>query len=72
MPKTTCAPCGYLKPAITFEILYKAALSQTDDQAAEQVQKERSKLFKTINERDLKNRLSYRDLFFPFSDSFIY
>ena len=45
----------YLKPDITFEILDKAALSQTDDQAAEQLQKERSKLFKTINERDLKS-----------------
>jgi hypothetical protein len=30
-------------------------LSQSDDQAAEQLQKERSKLFKTINERDLKS-----------------
>jgi hypothetical protein len=40
---------------ITFEILDKVALSQNDDQAAEQLQKERSKLFKTINERDLKS-----------------
>jgi hypothetical protein len=39
---------NYLKPEITFEILDKAALNQTDDQAAEQLQKERSKLFKTI------------------------
>ena len=31
------------------------AFNQTDDQAAEQLQKERSKLFKTINERDLKS-----------------
>jgi transposase InsO family protein len=46
---------NYLKPGITFEILDKFALSQTDDQAAEQLQKERSKLFKTINERDLKS-----------------
>ena len=30
-------------------------MSQTDDQAAEQLQKERTKLFKTINERDLKS-----------------
>jgi hypothetical protein len=44
----------YLKPDITFEILDKFALSQTDDQAAEQLQEARSKLFKTINERDLK------------------
>ena len=46
---------GYLKLGITFEILDEFALSQTDDQAAEQLQKERSKLFKTINERDLKS-----------------
>jgi transposase len=46
---------NYLKPGITFEILDKVALNQTDDQAAEQLQKERSKLFKTINERDLKS-----------------
>jgi transposase InsO family protein len=45
----------YLKPGITFELLDKIAISQTDDQAAEQLQKERSKLFKTINERDLKS-----------------
>jgi hypothetical protein len=44
-----------LKPGITFEILDKVALNQTDDQAAEQLQKERSKLFKTINERDFKS-----------------
>jgi hypothetical protein len=46
---------NYLKPDITFEILDKVALSQNDDQTAEQLQKERSKLFKTINERDLKS-----------------
>jgi transposase InsO family protein len=45
----------YLKPGITFEILDKLALNQTDDQAAEQLQKERAKLFKTINERDFKS-----------------
>jgi transposase InsO family protein len=45
---------NYLKPDITFELLDKVALSQNDDQAAEQLQKERSKLFKAINERDLK------------------
>jgi len=46
---------SYLKPGITFEVLDKMAVSQTDDQAAEQLQKERCKLFKTINERDLKS-----------------
>ena len=45
----------YLKPDITFELLDKVALSQNDDKAAEQLQKERSKLFKTINEGDLKS-----------------
>ena len=44
-----------MKPGITFEILDQVALSQTDDQAAEQLQKERYKLFKTINERDIKS-----------------
>jgi transposase InsO family protein len=46
---------NYLKPGITFEILDKVAFNQTDDQAAEELQKERSKLFKSINERDLKS-----------------
>ncbi len=46
----------YLKPGIiTFEILDKAALAQTYDQAAEQLQKQRAKLFKTIIGRDLKS-----------------
>ena len=45
----------YLNPDIPFEILDKVALNQTDDQAANQLQKERAKLFKTINERDLKS-----------------
>lgn len=45
----------YLKPDISFEILDKIALNQTDDQAAELLQKERSKLFATINERVLKS-----------------
>ncbi|MDD5269052.1 MAG: hypothetical protein PHO08_18340 [Methylococcales bacterium] len=35
---------NYSKPGITFETLDKVALKQTDDQAAEQLQKERSKL----------------------------
>jgi hypothetical protein len=47
---------NYLKSGITFEMLDRVAIIQTDDQAAEQLQKERSKLFKTINERDLKSR----------------
>lgn len=41
----------YLKPDIAFEVLDKVAIRQTDDQAAEQLQKERSKLFKTVNEQ---------------------
>ena len=39
---------NYLKPDISFEILDGAALSQTDDEAAEQLQKERTKLFKPL------------------------
>jgi hypothetical protein len=46
---------SYLKPGITFDILDKVALGQNDDQAAEQLQKQRAKLFKTINERDFKS-----------------
>jgi hypothetical protein len=37
------------------QLIFGRPLSQNDDQAAEQLQKERSKLFKTINERDLKS-----------------
>lgn len=44
---------NYLKPGITFEILDKEATRQNDDQTAEQLQQERAKLFKTIQERDL-------------------
>jgi hypothetical protein len=44
-----------LKSNITFDILDAVALSKTDDQAAEQLQKEHSKLFKTMNERDQKS-----------------
>jgi len=61
----------YLKLDIKFEVLDTMAISQTDDQAAEQLQKERCKLFKTINETRLKKLLSYRDLAHP-SDSFFY
>jgi hypothetical protein len=37
-----------LKPDITFEILDKVALNQTDDQAAEQLKKERSNTLKKL------------------------
>jgi transposase InsO family protein len=46
---------NYLKPNVTFEILDKVANGQPDEQAAEQLQKERTQLFKTMNERDLKS-----------------
>lgn len=46
---------NYLKPGITFEILDKEATCQNDDQAAEQLQQERTKLFKTIQERGLQS-----------------
>lgn len=46
---------NYLKPGITFELLDKAATRQNDDQAAEQLQQERAKLFKMIQERDLQS-----------------
>ena len=44
----------YLKPGLSFEILDKLAQQISDNQAADQLQKARRKLFKTINERTLK------------------
>ncbi len=44
----------YLKPGISFEILDKVAHNISDNQAADQLQKARQKLFKTIHERTLK------------------
>ncbi len=44
----------YLKPGINFEILDQVAHQLSDNQAAEQLQKARRKLFKTIHEQDLK------------------
>jgi transposase InsO family protein len=45
---------AYLKPGINFEILDKLAHQMSDNQAADQLQKARQKLFKTINGRTLK------------------
>ena len=44
----------YLKPRISFEILDKLAHQISDNQAADQLQKARRKLFKTIYEPTLK------------------
>ena len=44
----------YLKPGISFEILDKLAHQISDNQAADQLQKARQKLFKTIHGRTLK------------------
>lgn len=44
----------YLKPGINFEILDKVAHQISDNQAADQLQKARQKLFKTINGQTLK------------------
>ncbi len=44
----------YLKPGINFEILDQVAHQLSDNQAAEQLQKARRKLFKTIHEQNLK------------------
>jgi hypothetical protein len=44
----------YLKPGVSFEILYKLAHEISDNQAADQLQKARHKLFKTIHGRTLK------------------
>jgi len=44
----------YLKPGINFEILYKVAHQLSDNQATDQLQEARQKLFKTIHGQNLK------------------
>ena len=44
----------YLKPGISFEILNTFAHQISDNEAADQLQKARQKLFKTIHGRTLK------------------
>ena len=44
----------YLKPGITFEILDAIAHQQSDNEAADELQKARLQLFKTIHERETK------------------
>lgn len=44
----------YLKPVMNFEILDKIALKISDNKAADQLQKARQKLFKTLHEQPLK------------------
>ena len=44
----------YLKSGVTFEILDAIAFKISDNQAADQLLKARQKLFKTINEQNLK------------------
>ncbi len=45
---------NYLKPAFSFEILDQVAHAMSDNQAADQLQKARQKLFKTIHGQTLK------------------
>ena len=45
---------SYLKPGISFEILNQIAHAMSDNQAADQLQKARQKLFKTIHGQSLK------------------
>jgi len=45
---------GYLKPGLSFEILDQVAYQISDNQAADQLQKARQTLFKTIHGRTLK------------------
>ena len=54
--KLKSLPCAsdYLKPGLNFEILDKLAHQISDNQAADQLQQARQKLFKTINGRTLK------------------
>lgn len=42
----------YLKPSLTFDILDRIALRQSDNQAADELQKARQQLFKSIHERE--------------------
>lgn len=53
--KLKSLPCAsdYLKPGVTFEILDTLAHQISDNQAADQLQKARQKLFKTIHGRTL-------------------
>jgi len=44
----------YLKPGVTFEILDAVAHQISDNQAAEQLQKARRKLFKIIHGQTLR------------------
>jgi hypothetical protein len=44
----------YLKPGMNFEILDQIADKISDNKAADQLQKARQKLFKTIHEQTLK------------------
>ena len=44
----------YLKSGMNFEILDRIAHEISDNQAADQLLKARQKLFKTINEQNLK------------------
>ena len=43
----------YLKPGVSFATLNRIAAETSDNQAADQLQKARQKLFKTIHGRDL-------------------
>ncbi|MDQ7072390.1 MAG: hypothetical protein Q9N32_00940 [Gammaproteobacteria bacterium] len=45
---------NYLKPGVTFEILDKLSMEMSDNEAAEKLQKERRKLFKSTFEQDKK------------------
>ncbi len=44
----------HLKPGMNFEILDQIALAMSDNQAADQLQKARQKLFRTIHEQSLR------------------
>ena len=45
---------AYLKPGLSFEILDTIAHEQSDNEAADKLQKARRQLFKLIHERDRK------------------
>ena len=52
--KSLPSASDYLKPGVSFEILDRLAHQISDNQAADQLQKARRKLFKTIHGRTLK------------------
>ena len=52
--KSLPGAAAYLKPGLSFEILDAIAHEQSDNEAADKLQKARRQLFKSIHEREKK------------------